>query len=237
MPHLKLSRTSPLESGPVKCPHCTKEIHVSWEESNFGNDHEHDYGIEYADCPACARTILRLHTTDREQITSNTRVTAPVAGTDNYVFIHPRAPSRAPIHEAVPVDIAGDYKEACHVLADSPKASAALSRRCLQHILRDKADVKHGNLSTEIDEAMKILPTHLGGAVDGVRNIGNFAAHPMKSEKTGEVVDVEPGEAEWNLDTLEGLFDHYYAQPALLKEKQEALNKKLAEAGKPEMKI
>ena len=83
---------------------------------------------------------------------------------------------------------------------------------------------------------MTALPSHLAGAIDGVRNLGNFAAHPIKSESTGEVVDVEPGEAEWNLDTLEGLFDHYYAQPALLQEKQEALNKKLAEAGKPQMK-
>jgi hypothetical protein len=123
------------------------------------------------------------------------------------------------------------------VLSDSPKASAALSRRCLQHLLRDKAGVKHGNLNKEIEEAMKSLPSHLAGAIDSVRIIGNFAAHPIKSESTGEVVDVEPGEAEWNLDTLEGLFDHYYVQPALLKAKQDALNKKLAEAGKPEMKV
>ena len=137
----------------------------------------------------------------------------------------------------MPPEIARDYEEACLVLADSPKASAALSRRCLQYLLREKASVQEGTLSKEIDEAMKTLPSHLAGAIDGVRNLGNFAAHPIKSESTGEVVDVEPGEAEWNLDTLEGLFDHYYAQPALLKEKQEALNKKLAEAGKPEMKV
>jgi hypothetical protein len=223
--------------GPMKCPHCTKAIHVMWGETPFGFDHEHDYTIESADCPACGRVILRLHTLDREQAPKNPRVTAPVAGTDRYVFVHPRGVSRAPIDKAVPADVAGDYKEACLVLTDSPKASAALSRRCLQHLLREKADVKHGNLAKEIEEAMGSLPTHLAGAIDGVRNIGNFAAHPIKSEQTGEVVDVEPGEAEWNLDTLEGLFDHYYVQPALLKEKQEALNKKLAEAGKPEMKV
>lgn len=160
-----------------------------------------------------------------------------IQGTDHEVFIHPRVPSRTPIHESVPPEIARDYQEACLVLADSPKASAALSRRCLQHLLRDKAGVQRGVLSKEIDEAMKALPSHLAGAIDGVRNIGNFAAHPIKSESTGELVDVEPGEAEWNLNTLEGLFDHYYAQPALLKEKQDALNKKLAEAGKPEMKV
>jgi len=44
---------------------------------------------------------------------------------------------------------------------------------------------------------------------------------------------VEAGEAEWNLDTLEGLFDFYFVQPAVLQAKKEALNKKLSGAGKP----
>jgi hypothetical protein len=59
---------------------------------------------------------------------------------------------------------------------------------------------------------------------------------PIKSESTGDVVDVEPGEAEWNLDTLEGLFDHYFVQPALLAEKRDKLNAKLADAGKPQLR-
>jgi hypothetical protein len=44
------------------------------------------------------------------------------------------------------------------------------------------------------------------------------------------------GEAEWLLDVLEGLFDFYFVQPALLKAKRDALNKKLKDAGKPAMK-
>ena len=122
------------------------------------------------------------------------------------------------------------------VLGDSPKASAALSRRCLQRLLRDEGKATHSNLSAEIDEVMAKLPSHLSDAIDGVRNIGNFAAHPMKSDNTGEVVDVEPGEAEWLLDTLEGLFDFYFVQPALLQRKRAALNEKLKDVGKPEMK-
>jgi hypothetical protein len=33
--------------------------------------------------------------------------------------------------------------------------------------------------------------------LDAIRTIGNFAAHPIKSTSSGEIVDVEPGEAEW----------------------------------------
>jgi hypothetical protein len=49
-------------------------------------------------------------------------------------------------------------------------------------------------------------------------------------------VDIEPGESEWLLDTIEGMFDFYFVQPALLTAKREALNKKLADAGKPAVK-
>ena len=73
-------------------------------------------------------------------------------------------------------------------------------------------------------------------SVEAIRVIGNFAAHPVKSTNSGTVVDVEPGEAEWLLEVLEGLFDFYFVQPAVLKKKREALEAKLKEAGKPPRK-
>ena len=69
--------------------------------------------------------------------------------------------------------------------------------------------------------------------LDAVRNIGNFAAHPQKSTSTGEIIPIEPQEAEWNLDVLEELFDHFFVKPAKAKARKDELNKKLAEAGKP----
>ena len=50
--------------------------------------------------------------------------------------------------------------------------------------------------------------------LDAVRNIGNFAAHPIKSLGSGEIMDVEPGEAEWSLDVLKELFGFYFVRPA-----------------------
>jgi hypothetical protein len=138
----------------------------------------------------------------------------------------------------VPPEFGNDYIEACLVFADSTKASAALSRRCLQYILREKAGVKKSDLSKEIQEVLdsKSLPSDLADAIDAIRNIGNFAAHPLKSTNTGLILDVEPGEAEWTLDVLEQLFDFYFVRPAQLAAKRAALNQKLAEAGKPTMK-
>lgn len=50
-----------------------------------------------------------------------------------------------------------------------------------------------------------------------MRNIGNFAAHPLKDTSTGEILPVEAGEAEWNLETLEALFDFLRLSCALEK--------------------
>jgi len=124
------------------------------------------------------------------------------------------------------------------VLPDSAQASAALSRRCLQHLLRDFEKVKRGNLADEIQEVLARgkLPQHIADSIDAIRNIGNFGAHPMKSQSTGEILPVGPGEAEWNLDVLESLFDFYFVQPAATKKKRAALDAKLKAAGKPPMK-
>lgn len=150
-------------------------------------------------------------------------------------MVHPMGATRTPCPREVPTGIAEDYKEACLVENLSPKAAAALARRCLQNMLHEQGISKR-NLSEEIDEAMTALPTNLSEAIDAIRNIGNFAAHPTKSTNTGEIVEVEVGEVEWLLDVIEQLFDFYYVQPALTQAKREALNRKLQDAGKPEMK-
>lgn len=152
--------------------------------------------------------------------------------------MYPRSVSREPVDPAVPQEFAADYLEACEVLDISPKASAALSRRIMQHILRECAKVKEPTLDKEIQKVLdgNMVPSHLAESLDAVRTVGNFAAHPIKSTSSGEVVDVEPGEAEWNLDTVEALFDFYFVQPARTAAKRAALNQKLKDAGKPALK-
>jgi Domain of unknown function (DUF4145) len=114
---------------------------------------------------------------------------------EKVLLVYPKGASRSPCPNEVPNQISEDYKEACLVLCDSPKASAALSRRCLQNVLREAAKVKHGDLYSEIQQAMDSgkLPSHIAEGFDAVRALGNFAAHPIKSQHTGEVMPVGPG--------------------------------------------
>ena len=57
-------------------------------------------------------------------------------------------------------------------------------------------------------------------------------AHPSKSESTGEIVGVEPGEATWMVEVLAGLFDFCLVAPNRAIERREALNQKLLDMGR-----
>jgi hypothetical protein len=57
-------------------------------------------------------------------------------------------------------------------------------------------------LAKEIEQIIKSLPHGLKENVDVIRHYGNFAAHPNINRVTGEIVDVESGEAEWTLERL-----------------------------------
>ena len=58
----------------------------------------------------------------------------------------------------------------------------------------------------------------------------------MTDQSTLQVIAVEQGEAEWCLDILEEMFDHYYVKPAQAAVRKAALDAKLAAAGKPHSK-
>lgn len=217
----------------MKCPHCLVSIHIDPEFTMIGQTHKGTKSlfVGFQRCPECNKHIVWLDETDDFRV-------LPHRNSWNLKMVYPRSASRSPLPPEVTGPIAEDYKEACLVLADSPKASAALSRRCLQTLLHEKAGVEHRDLGKDIQEVLDLgkLPPHLAESIDAIRTIGNFAAHPIKSTSSGEIVDVEPGEAEWMLDALEGLIDFYIVQPANTQRKRDELNKKLRDAGKPPLK-
>ena len=133
------------------------------------------------------------------------------------------------------------YRAACSTLEVSPEASACMSRRCLQGILRDQGyhqkDLVH-QIKALLDEAdpKNRLPLGLQETVDVIRGFGNFGAHPMNVRTTLEIIPVEPGEAEWCIDIAEQLMDHYFEAPKMRAKKIAQANAKLASAGKPPAK-
>jgi hypothetical protein len=219
----------------MKCPHCLESFKDNPNKLQIGVDKDGKWELWNIQCPSCGRFVMRL--------VSFTNITSPmpvgfIQTPLSISFVRPKALNRRPLPSEVKDSFASDYAQACLILTDSPNASAALSRRCLQHILREKAGVTKGNLADEIQQVLdsRQLPSYLADSLDAVRNTGNFAAHPIKSKSSSEIVDVEPGEAEWNLDVIEALFDFFFVQPEVIRIKREDLNKKLIDAGKLPMK-
>jgi len=222
-----------MNDSSTKCPYCLKAIFAYPTQKIIGSDGDGEsWGLFYYNCPACKKLVVLLIS----GVCS--AKSGKIIEIHKSSLVKPKSFNRFPLAPEIPEVFIEDYKEACLVLNDSPKASAALSRRCLQNLLREKAGIERGNLADEIQQVLdsKQLPTNLAESIDYIRNIGNFGAHPEKSKSSGEIVDVEPGEAEWNLDVLEELFDFYFVRPAIIKKKRGELNKKLKDLGKPDMK-
>jgi hypothetical protein len=213
----------------VKCPHCHEGIHEEWGPIlELGQDAELlGLALERLVCPECLRHVVR----------ACERIVIDGFVQERIKLLHPHAPTR-PVPPELEGEYAEDFREACAVLSLSPKASAAISRRLVQHVLREKAGVKKANLDQEIKTVLDedLLPADLAEDLDAIRTIGNFSAHPVKSTDTGAVVDVEPGEAEWLLDVLEELLEYYFVRPAKREAKRQALNEKLNDTGKPPLK-
>lgn len=228
----------------MKCPHCTIHFHDNWYVHRFDRsnnaihlatkDRHIIWTYRSAECSECKDFTIQV---------AQEYLSEPQKGqlVGDWRQIYPIGANRGPVPPEVPSDIAEDYVEACTVLPISAKASAALSRRCLQNILHAHA-YKAKDLSKEIDlllnepDPKKALPHKLRETVDGIRNFGNFSAHPIDDKTTLQVIDVDPHEGEWCLEIIEDLFEHFYVGPAAAKAKKDALNAKLAAAGKPPAK-
>ena len=154
--------------------------------------------LNYVQCPVCWGMTLILMQVEK-----------------HLEVVYPRTTNRPPLSEHVPEQYREDYREAALVLADSPKASAALSRRCLQAVLRNEAGVGPSDLYSEIEATIENggLPAHIVKPLHTLREFGNAAAHPTKNANTGEIVPIDPIEAEWCLEVLDFLFDFYFVVP------------------------
>ncbi|MBN2005815.1 MAG: DUF4145 domain-containing protein [Anaerolineae bacterium] len=222
----------------MRCPHCGIGVKLDVQEQiayPSADYSETGLGIEvlHSFCPECGQLVLILKHGKYQWIDN----AGEIIEVHKEEIIYPRVFQRILATE-IPLCYRQTFNEATSVLLISPKASAALSRRLLQEILRTEYKIVKRDLDKEITEFISLprIPPEISETVDAIRNIGNFAAHPLKYQNTGEIVDVETGEAEWLLDVLELLFDFTFVQPQQSQARKDELNKKLAALGKPPMK-
>lgn len=108
----------------------------------------------------------------------------------------------------VPSHIQEDYSEAYAILHLSPKASATLSRRCIQSMIRDYWKVTKKTLYQEIEAIKPNLNTLQTEAIDVLREIGNIGAHPNKDINT--IIDINPEDAEKLIKLIEYFIKEWY---------------------------
>jgi hypothetical protein len=126
----------------MRCPYCTEVLQADLQTHRHIQDRTGVWEIYSALCASCKRAMILLTMKKKEQDSPYMEILA-----------WPKELNRPPLPPEVVEPYASDYYEASFILADSPRASAALSRRCLQALLREKADVRPGDLSTEIDQS------------------------------------------------------------------------------------
>ena len=225
----------------MQCPHC--DIAFSdkdaWEQFMVDPTGERhwEWSCFVAECPECEELVIHAQ---RTVDGAESNLVHSDSAYERRLVYPLSAPPRA-VAMGVPEHLKAGYREAYQVLPVSPKASAALSRRVLQFILVEQGYVGR-DLSKQIDAVLKeaksenALPPGIRGTVDAIRNFGNFSTHPITDVTSLQIIDVEPEEAEWCLQIVERLFDHYYVRPAKDQQMLDDLNEKLSLAGKPAAK-
>src|SRR6266481_9497921 len=151
----------------MDCLHCGIAFHDHWHSVGIcgpTNEDRTAWTASVTKCPACkSETIKLLH---RDYPPGNAQANIIL----DFVA-YPRTTNRKPTPKELPADIKEDYEEACMVLPLSNKASAALSRRCLQAILRGQGYMQR-DLAAQIDALLneqnpvRAIPTALRETVD-----------------------------------------------------------------------
>ena len=151
--------------------------------------------IDFYRCPKCHNTSI---------IASNL---GNYFKKDFAMFIHPISNAKQ-FPNYIPEAIREDYEEAYAIVNLSPKASATLSRRCLQGMIRDFWNINKPKLFDAINELKDKVTPSQWKAIDAIRSIGNIGAHMEKDINT--IIDVDPDEAEKLLKLIELLVDKWY---------------------------
>ncbi|HUB51860.1 MAG TPA: DUF4145 domain-containing protein [Terracidiphilus sp.] len=201
------------------CPYCNRDATII-ESNTATHDYRFnclnkegnlDFVIRVIVCPhprcreyTISAYLFRVETTsDSLGNRINKRADAPFLEW----ILKPKSGAK-PFPVYIPKPILDDYDEACLILNDSPKASATLSRRCLQGVIRDFWGVSKDRLIDEIAALKDKIDPTTWAAIDAVRGVGNIGAHMEKDINL--IVDVDANEAQLLIGLIEFLLKDWY---------------------------
>ena len=194
-----------------QCPYCSIVMPITNDTTSvrypsFKNtDEYHDYLMNGSFTNSCVELVFyRCPKCGKYSVTANGK-----GGMVDDINIQIKPLSTAKqFPDYIPLAIRNDYEEACAIVTLSPKASATLSRRCLQGMIRDFWEITESNLSKAIAKLEDKVPTVQWKVIDGIRRIGNIGAHMEKDINL--IIDIEPDEAQKLIKLIEHLLDQWY---------------------------
>ncbi|WP_050937280.1 DUF4145 domain-containing protein [Vibrio harveyi] len=226
-----------MSSYPWTCPYCEKDTTITPSDYDVFTNDSH---IKNAVCNTrVVNTVIVCPNPDCKQLSLITELQN--AQTQFGEFLHKGASqvgkwqlkpssSAKTFPSYIPEQILGDYTEACHIKDLSPKASATLSRRCIQGIIRDYWAVKPARLVDEINAIKDRVDPLVWDSIDTIRKIGNIGAHMEKD--INKIIDVDPEEAELLIGLIEMLLREWY----VLREERKARLQKIVAVGAEKQK-
>jgi hypothetical protein len=200
------------------CPYCNRPTTITDSNTTAGR-HEFKHGnkdgllvlvdrVVVCPNPDCKEYAILASLFKGERVRSGpSEFTRPVEPALLTWTLRPKSGAR-PFPAYIPKPILDDYNEACLIVNDSPKASATLSRRCLQGMIRDFWGIKNKTLALEITALQGKIDQTTWDAIDAVRSVGNIGAHMEKDINL--IVDVEPDEAQQLIGLIEFLLKDWY---------------------------
>jgi len=195
------------------CPYCNRPCTVGNHDVSDIHGSKTAISDEYGYYITNTRVIVCPNTECRQQTISLTITRVDQYGNPGDILFHwellPESEAK-PFPEYIPLQIRNDYTEACLIKSKSPKASATLSRRCLQGIIRDFWKITKARLVDEINELEGKIDPITWDAINSVRHVGNIGAHMEKDVNL--IVDVDEDEAGLLIWLIETLLTDWYIQ-------------------------
>ncbi len=212
-----------------KCPYCNQPTTItnpnkfdSWEKIQIEASDKGEIGISVnaITCPntECKKLYLEVTLTNSERSERTQWQIKPTKVIQKWKLL-PESHAKV-LPNYIPPAIQEDYYEACRIRDISPKASATLSRRCLQGMIRDFWNIKKPKLKEEIDALEGLVDSLTWEAIDSVRQVGNIGAHMEKDINL--IIEVDPQEAQLLIELIEQLIEDWYVEKF---QKEQRLNK------------
>lgn len=195
-PHCSVAMSQSQDTYSTQTPSFSSSAGKSYEDRIKDNPLDPStLEIEFYHCPECGEYTILANGYGS-------------AVKDVHVTIYPSSLAKK-FPDYVPKNIRQDYEEACAIVDLSPKASATLSRRCLQAMIRDFWNIKgKKRLVDEIDALKDEIQADQWEILNCIRRLGNIGAHPEADVSL--IIDINPEDAQKLISVIELLIKQWY---------------------------